>query len=225
MHPKAQAILEHLRIVDEQRALRARDPALAARVLAVKDYQHRRFQDTYADLLASPRFGDAARFFLDDLYGPTDFTRRDAQFARVVPGLVRLFPKEVVHTVLTLGELHSLSETMDTAMGRAVPPGPVDRAVYTAAWQAVGRPQDRARQVQLMREVGDALDGYTRNPLLRRALHLMRGPARIAGLPELQAFLERGFDTFREMRGAQDFLDIVVEREHRIAAELFAAPL
>lgn len=223
MHPKAAAILEHLHIVEAQRALRARDAALAERVQAVKRFQHERFQRTYADLLASPRWGGAARFFLEDLYGPVDFSRRDAQFARVVPALVRLFPKEVVHTVLTLGELHSLSETLDTAMARCVAPGAIDLRRYTAAWQAVGRPRDRERQIALMYEVAHALDAYTRNPLLRSALHLMRTPARLAGLAELQAFLERGFDTFRAMRGAQEFLDIVVERERAFAAERFAA--
>jgi hypothetical protein len=223
MHPQATAILDTLHVVDAQRARRAADPALAERVQAVKHYQHARFQRSYADLLASPRFGAAARFFLEDLYGPTDFSRRDTQFARVVPALVRLFPKEVVHTVLTLGRLHALSETLDTEMGGAVGPGAVDFGRYAAAWQAVGRPADRERQIVLMREVGDSLDSYTRNPLLRRALHLMRGPARLAGLSELQAFLERGFDTFREMRGARPFLDTVAERERALAAELFAA--
>jgi hypothetical protein len=38
----------------------------------------------------------------------------------------------------------------------------------------------------------------------------------------LQAFLESGFDTFREMRGAREFLDIVVRRERAIAASLFS---
>jgi hypothetical protein len=223
MHAQAQAILELLRQVDEQRALRAADPDLAARVQAVKHYQHGRFQHTYADLLAMPRYAKAANFFLEELYGPEDFTRRDTQFKRVVPGLVRLFPQEVVLTVHTLGQLHALSETLDTAMGRAVPPGEVDLQRYTAAWQQVGRPADREAQIVLMRRVGDALDGYTRNPLLRHSLRLMRGPARLAGLPELQAFLESGFDTFREMHGAKEFLDLVVERERALAAWLFNA--
>jgi hypothetical protein len=223
MHPQAQVILDQLRVVDEQRTLRARDAALAERVRELKHYQHERFKHTYADLLATPRYAKASLFFLEELYGPGDFSRRDAQFVRVIPGLVRLFPHEVVVTVQTLGELHALSETLDTAMGRIVPPGPVDAAAYKAAWQAVGRPDDREAQIRLMRRVGDALDGYTRNPLLRHSLRLMRGPARIAGLPELQAFLEAGFDTFREMRGAKEFLDTVVSREHAIAADLFSA--
>ena len=78
----------------------------------IKGYQHRRFSQTYADMLAHPRFGDAARFFLDDLYGPGDFSLRDEQFAKVVPALVRLFPRDIVQTVLSLGRLHC-------AVGRA----------------------------------------------------------------------------------------------------------
>jgi hypothetical protein len=38
----------------------------------------------------------------------------------------------------------------------------------------------------------------------------------------LQGFLERGFDTFREMRGAREFLDTVASRERQLAARLFA---
>ena len=51
----------------------------------------------------------------------------------------------------------------------------------------------------------------------------MRGPARAAGLGELQIFLETGFDTFRAMNGAQEFLAIVKRREEELAAALFAA--
>ncbi|MCU0966121.1 MAG: hypothetical protein MUF08_13955 [Burkholderiaceae bacterium] len=225
MNPQVQAILELLRRVDVQRELRSVDPSLHDRVQAVKHYQHERFQHTYADLLAQPRYERATRFFLEELYGPVDFTRRDTQFKRVVPGLVRVFPREVVLTVQTLGELHALSEELDTAMGRAVPPGPVDLAGYVAAWQSVGRPADREAQIVLMRRVADALDVYTRNPFLRHSLRLMRTPARLAGLPELQAFLEAGFDTFGAMRGAKDFLDTVVGRERALAAWLFAASL
>lgn len=222
MNPQVQLILGLLREVEVERAARAADPQLAQRVRALKHYQHERFQHTYADLLAIPRYAKATGFFLEELYGPGDFSKRDAQFARVVPALVRLFPREVVLTVQTLGELHALSERLDTAMGRSVPDGPVDLAAYVKAWQAVSTPAEREAQIMLMRRVGDALDAYTRNPFLRHSLRLMRGPARVAGLPELQAFLECGFDTFREMHGASEFLDIVVQRERTIAASLFS---
>ena len=223
MSPQAHAILELLDRVDAQRARRAADAELAARVLALKDYQHQRFQHTYADLLAQPRYVAATGFFLEELYGPEDFTRRDTQFRRVVPALVRLFPHEVVLTVQTLGELHALSEELDSEMGLAVPRLPVALDGYVQAWQQVGQPLERRRQITLMRRVADALDAYTRNPLLRHSLRLMRGPARVAGLETLHRFLERGFDTFAALREPQRFLDTIAARERALAAQLFSA--
>lgn len=223
MSPDGAAILEHLRQVALEREGRARDPALSLRTQAVKDYQHRRFARTYADLMSMPRYARAARFFLDDLYGPHDFSDRDDQFARIVPGLVRLFPHEIVSTVRSLAELHALSETMDSRMARALAGVEIHADHYVAAWQAVGEPAVRDRQIELMLTVGRALDRYTRNPLLRHSLRLMRGPARAAGLAALQGFLETGFDTFREMRGAEDFLNQIATRERALAAALFTA--
>ena len=222
MGPDGQRILEHLAAVEAERARRGADPALARRVHAVKQWQHARFERTYADALASPRYRDAARFFLDDLYGPTDFAERDHQFARVVPGLVRLFPHELIETVKSLGELHALSEHFDSEMAAVLSGRQLDGATYGRAWREVGQPQGRELQIVLMLRVGSALDRYTRSAVLRHSLRLMRGPAHAAGLGALQEFLERGFDTFRAMRGADDFLRMIAERERSLATRLFA---
>jgi hypothetical protein len=190
----------------------------------VKHFQHARFERTYADLLANPRYARAARFFLEDLYGPGDFTQRDAQFARVVPALVRLFPAELVGTVLQLAQLHALSERLDSAMAVPVAAAavPLDAPLYARAWRAVGEPESRARQIDLMLAVGSALDRYTRSALLRHTLRLMRGPAQAAGLGALQSFLESGFDTFKGMGGANAFLGVIEQRERALAEHLFA---
>jgi hypothetical protein len=50
----------------------------------------------------------------------------------------------------------------------------------------------------------------------------MRGPAQMAGLGALQHFLETGFDTFRAMRGAGEFLATVKQREAALAQTLFS---
>lgn len=223
MNADATTILEHLRAVTLERERRAASPALTAKVHALKAYQQRRFSQTYADLLAAPRYAGASRFFLDELYGPKDYSERDAQFARVVPALVRLFPKEIVRTVGTLGELHALSEMLDSLAASKLESVGIDAAAYARAWQATGHAQDRERQIALTLAVGEALDRLTRNPLLRHTLHMMRGPARAAGLGELQHFLESGFDTFKAMHGARDFLSTIGSRERALAAALFGA--
>lgn len=217
----AESLLTELRAVDAERARRAADPELAARVQALKAYQQKRFAATYADLLASPRYEAATRFFLHELYGPDDYRQRDAQFARVVPALTRLFPEEVVDTVARLARLHALSERLDTRMGEHLMSPDITAQEYAIAWRACDDPDARRLQVELTMAVGEALDKLTRRPLLRQSLRLMRGPAQMAGLGALQGFLESGFDTFRAMRGAGEFLSTVRQREDTLALALF----
>jgi hypothetical protein len=219
--PEAQDILAHLRVVAAERHHRAASAELSQRVLALKRYQQQRFSLTYADLLATPRYSAVARFFLDELYGPHDFTERDAQLARVVPTLVRLFPSQIVSAVRGLTELHALSEQLDTCMAMHLHSVDVGAAGYVAAWQASGTVAQRENQIALTIALGQTLDRLTRKPMLRQSLRLMRRPAKAAGLSHLQGFLETGFDTFKAMDGAQEFLAIVAQRERTLAAALF----
>jgi hypothetical protein len=223
MTPTGQAILDQLTIVDRLRRGRELDAVHAERVTAIKAYQARRFERSYSDLLASPRYQAAARFFLEELYGPQEFGARDAQFVRIVPALVRLFPEEIVGTVATLARLHALSECLDDEMARWLERSTVDAAAYVRSWQRTGRAGERQLQIDLTLEVGRALERYTRNPVLRGALRVMRRPAQSAGLGELQRFLEAGFETFGAMRGADGFLTTVRDREQALCAALFAA--
>lgn len=218
----AEAILAGLAEVERERARRAADPPLARRVNALKRYQQHRLRHTYADLLASERYRQPALFFLEELYGPEDFVQRDLQFARVVPAIVRLFPGEVVGTVVALSQLHALSERLDTLMAEALGADAPDAFSYGRAWRAVGQVAERERQIALLLQVGQALDRHTRSRILRASLHMMRGPARAAGLEALQRFLEAGFDAFGGMGGAKEFLQIIGERERALAAALFA---
>ena len=220
-HKSRSSIIAHLLLVEKERTRRDSLPLLRAAVQALKLYQQRRFEHTYADLLSTQRYGAAARFFLDELYGPSDFRMRDAQFIRVAPALTRLFPSELVHTVETLARLHSISESLDSCMGERLLQTRIDPEAYIRAWQSTGRQGDRETQIALTLEIGAALDHYTRRPMLRQTLRMMRGPARAAGLPELQRFLEAGFDAFKTMNGAGDFLAIIAQRERKLAQTLF----
>lgn len=221
MKQRSELILQHLAAVSAERAVRSLDAHLAQRVGQVKRYQQARFALTYADLLGTPRYAGAASFFLDDLYGPGDFAQRDGQFVRIVPGLVRLFPADVVSTVEALTALHALSERLDTEMARQLDHRPLTAAAYIVAWRKTGEAASRQQQLDLMLTVGRALDGHTQRPLLRHSLRAMRAPARAAGLAALQAFLERGFETFRGLRGATEFLAKIEVRERAMAASLF----
>lgn len=222
-HGAQSSISKHLTQVEAERSRRQTSPALQASVQAIKVYQQQRFSKTYADLLGSIRYGEAANFFLNELYGPRDFARRDAQFTRVVPALVRLFPSDVIATVDSLVRLHAVSEYLDTEMGVHLQGlDIVSPKAYVDAWQATGRGDLRDIQITLTLDVGRALDGYTRKRLLQQTLRMMRGAANVAGLGDLQRFLEAGFDAFKKMDGADYFLNCIANRERQFVDALFA---
>jgi len=219
----AATILAHLQTLDAERRRRAADPTLTDKVVALKAFQQRRFALTYTDLLASERYRAAARFFLDELYGPSDFAARDAQFARVAPAISQLFTDEIAAAIAALTELHALSETLDSAMALELAAPRLTRAGYTRAWQRVARADERERQIALTLDIAERLDRFTQRPLLRNSIRLMRGPALAIGLSELHDLLERSFDTFCTLQGADEFIALVGTRERALAAALFAA--
>jgi len=219
----AATILAHLQTLDAERRRRAADPTLTDKVVALKAFQQRRFALTYTDLLASERYRAAARFFLDELYGPSDFAARDAQFARVAPAISQLFTDEIAAAIAALTELHALSETLDSAMALELAAPRLTRAGYTRAWQRVARADERERQIALTLDIAERLDRFRQRPLLRNGIRLMRGPALAIGLSELHDLLERSFDTFCTLQGADEFIALVGTRERALAAALFAA--
>lgn len=207
------------------RATVAADPLLARRVLVVKAFQAQRLARSHADLLADPRYAQAARFFLDDLYGTKDFTRRDAELSRVIPALTRFLPESALLTVADAVELDALSESLDVGLARRLAAGAEAGALTPQAYaSAYAQPADRPareRQLALVLEIGGALDKLVRNRLVGGLLSAMRGPARAAGLEEMHEFLHRGFQAFRAMNGASRFLERVDARERALMEQLF----
>lgn len=224
----ADTIRHSLADVTALRAQQQSDPSLAQAVLAVKQWQSRRFAGTYADLMAAPLYQGATRFFLEELYSPGDYSERDTQFGRIAGTLQTVFPQAVVQTATDLALLHMQTERLDHAMGLAwvhLPATPADATRYVAAWRGVGERAEREQQLASVMKLGQDLTRFTRMPGLRMMLRMMRKPAQAAGLGALQHFLETGFDTFGEMarrRGAvEHFLATVHAREAALMQALF----
>ena len=123
--PRAHGLAAHLQALE---ALRGPGRAQPARLAELKAWQAQRLARTYADLVGQPRYAAATRFFLEDLYGPKDFSARDGELLRIVPVMERLLPDSALETAALAIELEALSERLDHALARALPPGPLDEA-------------------------------------------------------------------------------------------------
>jgi hypothetical protein len=228
------ALVREMSRVQRLHADRTGNPILAGSLERVANWQARRLRMTYADLAADPRYGSAVAFFQNDLYGPGDFSRRDADLARVVPMMVKVLPERLIAAVALAMELNAISQELDRVLLTRLPraDGHFSVLEYCKAYRRAGNLPMRRRQIKLIVEVGTALDRHVGKPLTRPTLAMMRQPARLAGLSGLQDFLERGFAAFRAMRGADVFLRTIDERESQImeaivggATDPFADPL
>lgn len=224
----ADQIRAHLHSVAALRQGALGSPAHAAAVHTVKRLQARRFRASYADLATDPRTQPAVRFFLEELYGEHDFSRRDEQFGRIAGALERLFPAAVAQLAVDLTEIHALTERLDDALaghwlGQAEGTPIAER--YTLAWRACGARGERERQLAVVQHMGQELQRLTRMRSLRLGLRMMRKPAEAAGLDALQHFLESGFDAFAALGDASAFLHTIAEREAGWIDCLFDAPL
>ena len=203
----------------------AREPRNRLRGLAeLRRWQAARLEYSFRDFLAEPRSAPAATFFLTDVYGDRDFTRRDADIARVLPMMERLLPASLLDTVADAIALGALTHAFDLRMAEALQSGdgPLDAERYARVYRQVGHPRLRARQIDLVRDVGHGLGAALRMPGLRTLLRLSRGPAHATGLSELQGFLERGVDAFTRLGDVARFVDQIERGERELARRLFS---
>ena len=228
------ALVRELTRVARLHAERRDNPILAGSLDRLADWQARRLRMTYADLAADARYTGAVEFFQNDLYSSADYSRRDADLARVVPTMVKMLPEGVISTGALAMELNALTQELDRALLARLPRADAQFSVaeYCKAYRRAGNFPSRKRQIKLIGEVGASLDRYVNKPLVRTALAMMKQPARMAGMGALQDFLERGFSSFRAMGGAETFLRTVDERETHImesiaggATDAFPDPL
>ncbi|MEP7068036.1 MAG: hypothetical protein ABI789_02300 [Usitatibacter sp.] len=215
----AKELARHLQRLKDLRGAGAKRPA---RLAELKRFQAKRLARSYADLAAQPRDRAATAFFLDDLYGPKDFSARDQEMLRIVPVMSRILPGSALETAALAIELEAVSEGLDQRLAAALREGPIDDEAYAAAYRESSTREERHHQIDLIEAVGKRLDALVRKPLVSHMLKLMRAPAHMAGLGGLQAFLEEGFASFRDMKGADEFLATLRSREEKILSRLFS---
>ena len=139
----------------------------------------------------------------------------------------RLLPASLLDTVAAGIELGALTHALDLDMAAALERlgsrrRKLDVDLYAQAYRQVGGKSRRTRQIALIRQVGNGLAAALGTAGVATLLALARGPAKAAGLSELQGFLERGFGAFGALDDARAFIGEIVADEKRASRRLFA---
>ena len=196
-------------------------PALARALRELRAWQAARLQHTYEDLRQDERYRGAVDFFLNELYGPQDFTRRDDDVRRAWKYFKRALPDAALRVLQRALALQVLSEELDQGMAERLIGETITRTSYCSAYRQVGTPDARREQIDLLIAVGEDLERLVRHAWISLALRSSRVPAKAAGFGALQDFLENGFAAFRRMKGAERFLSAILQRETDVMEALF----
>ena len=224
----AQEIIKHIHRVNALRDL-ANQLGVMPIIHQLQHWQCERLLVTHDDLAQQKRYQKAMAFFVDELYGPKDFSQRDADLVRVIPKLAKVLPDKAMNAMDDALSLNALSFDLDMAMAQYLqahfPNEPINRDNYALAYRHVGRIDDRTHQIDIISHLGDQLADVVKIRGIGMLISLSRRPAKLAGLLALHEFLERGFDAFKALGDVQSFIQPVLVREKAIMQTLLSDEL
>lgn len=213
-------IIQHLSRLETLRELADKANMLEG-ISALQAWQCKRLLASHEDLRNQKRFQPAMAFFVDELYGPKDFSQRDQDIARVVPKLSKVLPDKAIQSLEAALHLNTLSFDLDFALARALEGRQVNRDTYADAYRTCRNLPDRTQQIDYIDILGRDLADVVKIRGISMLLKMARKPAKIAGLLSLHEFLEQGYDAFRQIGDVEDFIVPVVTRERTIMTQLF----
>lgn len=194
---------------------------------AVRIRRAARMRDTYTDLRAVTRYRAATDFLIDDLFGAGNLGARVHQLKTAEAAMLKTMPTALLRMLAEAIRLTTLIIETDIILAGylraqgAVAGDLTDVKLTKVCQESVDLDRYKV-QIESVRVLGNEIDAVIHKPLVGTALRMCRKPAQLMGLGELQDFLERGFEAFRRMRGAGEFLAIFDEREKAFYERIYS---
>lgn len=218
---------ELLHVVEETKHAEVKGKPLDPRLQLLRDWQVQRLARTHHDLLVNPRYQLASDYFIHDIYAARDFSQRNYDLRRMHETFRRWLPEVMIRPLTLAIELHELTEKLDGQLLEVLVKelgltDHLDAEMYAEGYRRCNNYPARVRQIELIRDIGMRVEGLVNFPFSSTALKLGHGPAVRAGWGELMDFLERGYKAFKQMHGANYFLETIRKREREILERIYA---
>lgn len=222
-------LLRHTQRSNELHFQYARDSRLREIYQAFIDWQLDYLLQYFEDMQARPDQAAAVAFIISDLAG-VEISQRDQEFAKVVPMMVRLLPKNVLASAAAAMRLNASVLENNLAICQSIDAahllsGKVREREYAEACRCVTSYEECMELVGLTAQLGHELQHAIEIPMIGVTLKAMRGPARLAGIGALQSFLETGFRTFAALENVDQFLSEIEQRMDRIFRRIYRGPI
>ncbi len=192
---------------------------------ALQLFQSQRLRRDYSDLSAMAQYTAVGEFFFEEMYGPRDFSDRDAS-ARKLQTFLHMFPGVHLRDIEEVLDLLELTVQLDDQLSRTLHatavPISFDQPTYEQYYLEQDNYDERLRQLDLVRSCLLNVFHLSRSALLGIALHRTRLMARLAGIEAVHVFLTRGYDALRGVQSIDHFSDTIYSRELKRLDRIYA---
>jgi hypothetical protein len=212
-------IIRHLHGISTMQEI-AEKAGLMPSIRAVQAWQCKRLLVSHQDMYQQKRFKPAVEFFINELYGPNDFSQRDQDIARIVPKMSKFLPEKALQSLASALYLNTLSFELDFDLAKQLVNTEINRDTYAKAYISCDNIANRQKQIDYIRTLGNDLAEVVKMKGISSLLFISRKPAKMAGVLALHEFLDKGFKSFKNLGNVEDFIIPVVNKEHQIMQQL-----
>ena len=192
---------------------------------ALQEFQAMRLESTYADLKQDPEYREFGRFFFEEIYGPEDFSFRDASIRKLHGALKGKVHKGVIAAVDRVLEFQELSEDLDDRMTAemietgAGPELTMDQ--YREIYRSLDNYNQRLYQIDLAMDVTRDFFRLSRKWIVGISLKTARSAAHLMGLGRIMDFVHQGYTAIQTISEIEPFIGTVRRRERAFNDEIF----
>jgi hypothetical protein len=219
MNNSTQQIIRHLHGIRTLQEV-AEKAGLIPTIRTVQTWQCKRLLVSHQGMYQQKRFRPAVEFFINELYGPNDFSQRDQDIARIVPKMSKFLPEKALCSLASALHLNTLSFELDFDLAKELVDTEINRDSYAKAYISCDNLANRQQQIDYIRTLGNDLADVVKMKGIASLLFISRKPAKMAGVLALHEFLEKGFKSFKNLGNVEDFIIPVVNKESEIMQQL-----
>ncbi|MFT5840573.1 MAG: hypothetical protein ACI9UT_003086 [Flavobacteriales bacterium] len=219
MNDYTKQIIRHLHGISTMQEI-AEKAELMTTIKAVQSWQCKRLLISHQHMYQQKRFRSAVDFFVNELYGPNDFSQRDKDIARIVPKMSTFLPQKALQSMASALYLNTLSFELDFELAKRLVDTNINRDTYAKAYTSCENLAIRQQQIDYIRTLGNDLADVVKMKGIASLLFISRKPAKMAGVLALHEFLEKGFKSFKNLGNVEDFITPLVNKEREIMQQL-----
>ena len=200
------------------------DPILNQRLHDAQNWLKERILNTHQELFNQPENQLMAKYFINRLYGGPDFDDLAKQIERLLKyahKAEKFLPEDAIRTGLKSVGLAVLAMQLDEQVAKQLlkdypAEQKIDDEMMRLTLIKLDQEKERLQQLDLLDELGSALDKYMRSFIMHTAFKMCKGTAAKYHFELMYDFIGEGFVAMKPLKSAAIFIKSFTAQERQI---------